>query len=332
MTLGIIIVNYKTAELTINCLRTLALEQGAELFTVIVVDNDSQDGSFEILTSAVSTEGWSAWVKVVASGYNGGFAYGNNIAIREFMATDIKPDYFYLLNPDAYVTEGAVHALIDFMDENPRVGIVGSKIIGEDGVTQQSAFDFHMWLTELNRGFSLGILNRALSRWLPPVKRLDKPSKTDWVSGASMMIRCTLFEQVGLMDEDYFMYYEETDFCFQASKAGWECWHVPESIIVHLVGQSSGIIGDKPMQKRMPRYWFDSRRRYFLKNFGAIHTLIADSLFLVGFTTWKGRNLIQKKQDTNPPGFLYDSFVNSVFVRGFKLLLIKKNDNNFDAQ
>lgn len=314
MQVGICIVNYKTMDLTVDCLHSL---EKADV-NVIVVDNDSQDGSFEKITATILSEGWSEWVSVKASGHNGGFAYGNNIAIRKFLAADQKPDYIYLLNPDTLIRKGAVSQLLQFMQNHPTVGIVGSQIEDEHGQALPSSFKFHSWQSEMNKGFSLGLLTKLLRRWVSEQIIPDDPVKTDWVSGASMMIRREVFEQIGLLDAAYFMYFEETDFCFKACKKGWECWYVPDSRVMHLVGQSTGI-SNKKMQKRMPVYWFESRRRYFLKNLGALHAVMADMCWLTGFATWKLRNMVQRKEDNHPPGLFKDFLLNSVFFRGIKL-------------
>jgi len=319
MKVGIIIVNFKTAGLTIECLHSLAKERENEEYNVVVIDNDSQDGSLERLSTVAIREGWSDWVNVRQSGRNGGFAYGNNIAIRDLLTQEESYDYIYLINPDAYVMPYAIRRLVAFMDENQNVGIVGSRIVGLDDLIQLSSFEFHTWLTELNRGFSLGALSWLINRWVKePLTMENHAVKTDWVSGASMMIRQSVFEKIGLFDESYFMYYEETDFCLKASRAGIECWYFPESVVVHHVGQSSGI-NAATMTKRMPNYWFDSRRRYFLKNYGVIHAALADFCWLVGFSSWKLRNFFQRKPDINPPKLFRDTFMNSVFVKGIRV-------------
>lgn len=322
MKISVVIVNYQTAELTMACLHSLLLEQNKIEFNVIVVENDSKDNSYEILSSAVEEKGWSHWVKIIKAKWNGGFAYGNNIAIREFLAGEDSSEYIYLLNPDTCIREGAISELYTFLETHPTVGIVGGRLEDTDGTAQNSSFKFHTWKTELDRGFSLGILSSLLKTRCED-KVPEQATQTDWVAGASMLIRSTLFEQIGLMDESYFMYYEEMDFCFQATLFGWECWYVPSSHVVHYRGKSSGITDNKVKAKRRPKYWFNSRRRFFLKNYGVTHALFSDIAWLFGFSTWLLRNKFQKKQHNHPPRFLYDSFINSIFVRGFHILPVK---------
>ena len=323
MIVGISIVNYKTADLTIKCLQSLVSERELINFEVIIVDNDSRDGSFEKISTAVASKGWSDWVQVIDSGHNGGFSFGNNIAIRQFFERKELPEFIYLLNPDTYIFPNAVNKLATFMQQNPKAGILGGRIEEPDGTPQSSSFKFHTWITELDRGFSFAPITKILTSWVDLHQIAEHAEKTDWVSGASMMIRREVFEQIGLLDEAYFMYFEETDFCLHATRANWECWYVPESRVVHYFGQSTGITNNGAVTKKMPNYWFDSRRRYFLKNYGVIHAVLADIFWLIGFSTWKIRNCFQKKPHIHPPHLLKDSFINSIFNRGIKVLPVK---------
>ncbi len=120
------------------------------------------------------------------------------------------------------------------------------------------------------------------------------------------MVRRAVFDSVGLLDEEYFLYYEEVDFCLRARAAGWCCWYVPDSRVVHLVGQSSGVTGDRREQRRVPRYWFESRSRYFRKHHGRMYALAADLAWLTAFSLWRMRRSIQRQPDPDPPGLLGD--------------------------
>ena len=139
----------------------------------------------------------------------------------------------------------------------------------------------------------------------------------DWVSGASLIVRSEVFRQVGLLDERYFMYYEETDFCLRANRAGWECWYVPASRVVHLSGQASGGVA-AAARKRVPAYFFDSRRWYFVKNHGPVRAAMADAAYAGTYALWRVRRWVQRKPDNDPPRLLSDIVRNSVFVKGFK--------------
>lgn len=315
---AIVIVNYKTPELTIDCLKSLAseIQNLSAKSKVIVTDNASNDGSVEKIQTAI--ENWN-WVEFKPLDQNGGYAFGNNAAIRPLLNSETPPDYILLLNPDTVVHPNAVVKLIQFMNQHPDVGIAGSRLEDPDGTPQRSAFRFHTIESEIDRGLRLGIVSKLLEKSIvaPPVS--DETHQVDWVAGASMIIRKEVFDSIGLLDEDYFMYYEEVDFCLRAKKAGWNCWYVPDSRVVHLVGQSSGVTDTKKPPKRRPQYWFNSRRRYFLKNHGAFYAALADLAWLVSFILWRIRRKIQNKPDCDPPYFVADSWRNSVFVRGISL-------------
>ena len=308
----VIIVNYRTAQLTINCLNSLANEIKALSGTqVIVVDNNSGDRSVAEIESAINHHGWHDWASVMPCPINGGFAFGNNQGIRPNLNSANAADYFLLLNPDTIVRKGAVQVLLDFMEEHSQVGIAGSRLEDPDATPQCSAFRFHTLLSELDTALRLGIVSKILAKWIvaPPVASI--PHQTDWVAGASMIIRREVFETTGLMDEEYFLYYEEVDFCLQAHKSGWNCWYVPQSRVVHLVGQSSGVTNTKTVPKRLPKYWFDSRRRYFLKNHGWFYTILTDLVWLLSFILGRCRLFLQGKPNNDPPYFLRDFFSNS---------------------
>lgn len=313
----VVIVNYRTPALTIDSLRSLVGEvQSLPGTRVVVTDNKSGDGSVEQIKNAIETEGWGEWATFMPLELNGGFAYGNNAAIRPALQSTNPPPYVLLLNPDTVVRPGALKTLVDFMNEHPDVGIAGSRLEDPDGTPQRSAFRFHTVFSELDFGLRLGVVSKLLSKWVVAPPPSDETHQTDWVAGASMIIRREVFDATGLMDEDYFMYYEEMDFCLQAKRAGWSCWYVPQSRVVHLVGQSSGVTDTKKPPKRLPQYLFDSRRRYFIKNYGWLYAALADHAWASTFVLWRMRRVIQRKPDTDPPKVFGDFLRNSVLFRG----------------
>ncbi len=320
MSLLIVILNYKTAQLTVDCLESL-IEEVKSLpdVKVTVVDNASLDGSSEKIRAAIEQNQWHDRVNLIVSQENGGYAKGNNLAIRPALSSAEPPDYILLLNPDTIVRPGAVKALLDFMDENPKVGIAGSRLEDPDGTGQCSAFRFPSAQSELESTLRLGIVSKLLSRYIVAPGISETACQTDWVAGASMIIRRAVFEKIGLLDEDYFMYYEELDFCLQAHRVGWECWYVPASRVVHFVGQSSGVTITKQQPKRRPLYWFDSRRYFFLKNYGKFYLWVANLLWVFGFFFWRIRRLIQNKPDLDPPHLLLDFIKYSLNIKPKKL-------------
>ena len=317
--LWIIIVNYRTADLVVDCLRSIAaqLSELAKCQT-LVIDNCSGDRSLERLGGAIEQEGWQRWARVIASDRNGGFAYGNNIGIRQALQATDRVDFVMLLNPDTIVRPGAIRALLNHLSLHDQVGIVGSQLENAEGGSECSAHNAPSPIGEMLAGASLGVLTRALNRYAvsPPV--LETPHECDWVSGASLMARREVFERIGLLDEQFFLYFEEVDFCVRAGAAGWKIWLVPESRVVHFEGASTGI----RVVRRRPRYWYESRRRYFVKHFGVPGLLLADVLWSLGKITLLLRRvlgLVSSEKEPDPRWYAFDLWsgdLRSVFDTG----------------
>jgi N-acetylglucosaminyl-diphospho-decaprenol L-rhamnosyltransferase len=246
----VVIVNYRVTHLAIDCLHSVVKEIASVPDThVAICENGSGDDSAKIIQRAIDDNGWSSWCTLTALDVNLGFTGGNNAILRPALESPDTPQYFLLLNSDTIVRPNAFKALVDFMDNNPKVGIAGSRLEDPDGTPQRSAFRFQSPLGELEGSLKIGPVSRLLSRWIvaPPV--VDHAFETDWVAGASMIIRRETVEATGLLDEGYFTYFDDIDYCFNAKKRGWPSWYVPASRVVHLVGQSTGV-NSKP--KRLP--------------------------------------------------------------------------------
>lgn len=304
MKLLAVIVHYRTPALAVECLRSIAPEMaGNPGWRAVVVDNVSADGSAEQIAAALRSEGWTGWASLQVAERNGGFAYGNNQALRPALASEDPPEFVHLLNPDTLPRPGAVGALLEFMETHPRVGIAGSRLEGRDGNVQRSAFRFYSLAGELETTISLRVLTRLLADFVVAPPPREEEHQTDWVCGASMMIRRSVFDDAGLFDERYFLYFEEADFCLQARRAGWPCWYVPVSRVVHLGGQSTGV---NDLTTPMPPYWFRSRRHYLLKNHGIAHLLAANFVWLGGSALRTLRRRLQGRVDPSPPRMLSD--------------------------
>lgn len=322
----IVSVNYRVPELAIKCLASVSAELGNMPETkMVVVENGSGDGSFEKISTAITENGWQDWASCVDSGRNGGFAFGNNVGIRPALNSKNPPEYIWLLNPDAEVCEGAGNDLYAFMESHPEAGFVTGDEIDVKGELQPTAFYRFSALGEFVNTMRLEILALMFPKARLPKQPESEPFQGDWLSGCSLMIRRKVFADVGLMDESYFLYFEESDFCLQAQRKGWELWYTPGGRIYHEAGSSTGIWVQDEKSPRRPAYWFESRRRYFLKNFSPLYAVTADGLWMLGYSIWKVRRFIQRKPDYDPPYFLRDFFMNSVFIKGFAIKEIKNS-------
>jgi GT2 family glycosyltransferase len=140
------------------------------------------------------------------------------------------------------------------------------------------------------------------------------PEQVDWVSGASLVVRRETLEATGMMDEGYFLYYEETDLCLKARHHGWTCWYLPSAVVLHIAGQSTGLT--ETGFRRIPGYWFDARRRYFIINHGRSYALLADLCWMAGHLLWRSLRRFRSRKDRVVP-FLFRDFVKgSAFFHG----------------
>lgn len=206
--LSVMIVNYNTAAFLKRCLTSLS-SQGDINLKVIVIDNASDDNSQELVRNEFP------WVELVANKQNLGFSRANNQALRS-----CKSKYVYFLNPDTEVQQGALVAMMRFMDSHPEVGLAGNRIINPDGSPQSSVetrYPGQKHAREELKGLEGGIA---------------------WVLGASMIARARLIEDLGGFDERFALYGEEQDLCLRIRKAGWAIGHIPDAVVIHWGGQS----------------------------------------------------------------------------------------------
>jgi len=298
---SVVMVNYNTAQLAMQSVLSLLGEAShIPQLSVYIVDNASDDGSCQKIVDFINENGFGCRVKLLAMPLNGGFAYGSNAGIRQALAN--QSDYVMLLNPDTIVRQGAIGNLVSFLEGNPQVGIAGSQLENIDGHVENSAHRFPSILGQLVESARLAVLDSLLPGHVLMFMASDTPHPCDWVSGSSMMVRREVFEQIGLLDEAYFLYFEEVDFFYRAYKAGWQTWYVPESRVMHMEGVSTGI----KLAKRRPSYWFASRRRYFIKHHGVLGLLGADVMWTIGRLSYVLRRALKlgAQQQSNDPKWL----------------------------
>jgi GT2 family glycosyltransferase len=224
---------------------------------IIVSDNGSEDGSREFVRSR-----YAGHVEVLANDANLGFAAACN---RAFAATDSP--YVFLLNPDAELRDGALAAIVAFLEAHPQCGIAGSRIYNTDGSVQESCGEFDTWLGAFLRSSAWGewpFLRRyangaGLRAWNYAGER-----RVDIAIGAALALRRAMLVEIGTFDERFFLYHEEVDLAKRAAVAGWETWYVPASEAVHEgMGSARGLYNVESRKQR-------SRRAYWLKHHGPL--------------------------------------------------------------
>ena len=235
-----IIVNWNTRDLLARCLRSVQEARDGLSLEALVVDNASTDGSLEMLRESFPE------VTVIANRTNVGFVRANNQALAE-----CRGAYVLLLNSDAALLPGALEHMLGFMQDQPSVGIVGPKIVNPDGSFQSSYMHFPSLLSEL---LLMTKLHRIVyTRWFPshPPWLSEQRKAVDWMLGACLMVRWETLQDIGGMDETFFMYSEEVDWCWRARQAGWTIYYLPEAQVLHDGGQSSAQV---PVRRRSMVY------------------------------------------------------------------------------
>jgi GT2 family glycosyltransferase len=238
---SVIIVSFNTREVLRECLETLQKEAVGLNTETIVVDNQSRDQSADMV------ERDFPWVLLRRSGANLGFAGANNVAFREATGR-----YLVLLNSDAFLQPGSLRLAIRKMEEDPQCGLAGARLIGRDGAWQPSA---RMFPSPLNDLLTLSGMSARFpqSKFFGRFDRTwasqDQPAQVDWVPGAFSIIRKEALSQVGMFDEDFFLYYEEVDLCYRIKQAGWSIWYWPDVVVVHLGGESSKTVSSLKFSK-----------------------------------------------------------------------------------
>jgi N-acetylglucosaminyl-diphospho-decaprenol L-rhamnosyltransferase len=294
-----VILNWRTAAMTLQAARAAVVAMEGVPGEIVIVDNDSGDGSYEALTEGV--KGWDR-VRVVQSGRNGGFGAGNNVGIRAGLNDGTQPDYVYLLNSDAFPAPDAIRALRDHLEAHPQTGFAGSYIHGPDGVAHRTAFRFPGVASEFEGAARFGPISRIFRR---KIVARDIPTATcrvDWLAGASLMMRAAVLDRIGLFDETFFLYFEETELCHRAAVAGYPTDYVVESRVEHIGSVSTGM----KTWARIPGFWLDSRLHYFTKVHGRGYAFAATVAHVAGGLLWRARLLVQRKDRGDPPYFLRD--------------------------
>lgn len=272
------VVNWNTKDELRECLASVIAHYTGFTYEIVVVDNASEDGSPEMVREAFPQ------VRLIANRENVGFARANNQVLN-----DCRGRYVLLLNSDTVTFDNSVKRLVDHLDAHPRVGIAGGRLINRDQTFQASHARFPSIGTELLLVTGLG--RRLYRGFFPSYGEVDRPCRADWVGGAFLMARREAIEAVGGLDEAFFMYSEETDWCYRMHKAGWEVHHVPDAVVIHLLGVSSAK-SSEPLARRL----VEGRLRFYAKHHGFLMQGIFRFLLFAGYlakgSLWFLRRLI----------------------------------------
>ncbi len=274
MDLTIIIVNWNVKEFLKKCLESVyKFTQGLE-FEVFVVDNNSSDGSRDMVKAEFPQ------VSLIANNENYGFSKANNQALRA-----ARGGYLVLLNPDTELIDNSMKAMVDFMDSRPDIGAIGCKLIYPEGDTQHSCRHFPSLFTDLME-------NLYLDSFFPKSHFFNRYRMGDWAHndlrevdqpyGACLLFRREVMKKIGLMDERFFMYYDEVDLCYRIKKTGGKIYFVPDIKIIHYANRSSNQVS-----VTCEHYKYRSKFLFFDKHYGRCSLLpLALSLVSRSILAW----------------------------------------------
>ncbi|ANT64905.1 glycosyltransferase family 2 protein [Prosthecochloris sp. CIB 2401] len=270
---SVIIVSFNTRDILKSSIQALRKHSDGIPLEIIVVDNDSRDGSAEMVAEQFPD------VVLIANSVNAGFAAANNQAF----AIALHP-YLVLLNPDAYIQPGSLAASVRFMERHQQCGIAGGKIVSPEGHLEPSARRFPTPLSKIltmsgvsNRFADSPLLNRHEFGGFAH----DRPMEVDWVPGTYSIIRRKMLDEIGYFDERFFLYYEETDLCLRAKRSGWKVYFIPDAEVIHIGGACSKTVKDKSFDagaSQVLSFRLRSEWLYYRKNKGMLLLLASAGL------------------------------------------------------
>jgi len=319
--LGIIIINYKTPQLVIDCLDTVLPQLVGFDAKVVIVDNASNDSSVDLIRAWITENDTENKFTLVASKENSGFSGGNNTGVRQ-----LKANNYLLLNSDTLLREGALAGLHYAAHKDDSVGLVSPRLEWPDGTPQESCFRFHSPLSELISSARTSVITKLFKRWNVPFPVTQDSIFYDWTSFACVLVKAEVFDKIGLMDEGYFMYFEDVAFAKHVKKAGWNVLNVPETHVVHLRGGSSPLKSQAELRKRLPRYFYESRARYFYQFHGGAGLLFANICWTIGHGIGLIRSLFSRSYQPAAAAYQW----RDIWINFFEPLKPYTHPDNYD--
>tara|TARA_R110001606_G_scaffold395664_2_gene568558 strand:- start:191035 stop:192021 length:987 start_codon:yes stop_codon:yes gene_type:complete len=292
--LAIVIINYKTPLLITDCLSSLLPELSKLAAKVVIVDNHSNDESCQIISKWIALHDNFKQIELIESKVNTGFSGGNNLGINH-----IEAKYYLLLNSDTIVRKGAIENLLRAASADEHCGLISPRLEWPDATPQESCFQFHSPISEFISSSGTGVITRLLKKYSVPKPIINVNSYCDWTSFACVLIKAEVFKKIGLMDDEFFMYFEDMAFCYHARQSGWSILNVPSAHVVHLRGGSSPVKKQAKLRKRLPRYYYESRTRCFYLVYGHLGLSLANIMWTFGFIISLSRSLLSSRYIPN---------------------------------
>ena len=271
------IINYRTGQLTIDCVTSVLDTLDGVNVHVVVVDNFSDDGSAEQIEAWLEQMPESTPVQLIRSATNSGFSGGHNQGIAAAEA-----DFYLVLNSDAVLRPGFLRTMLDAARTMPDAGLFAPVIEYDDGAIQDSCFRFPTPASELIRTARSSVITHLLKRYEVSLGPDPAPDQIQWASFACILLRGDMIRAIGPMDEGYFLYFEDVEYCLRAARADWTIRQVRDARAVHFRGGSGPVKALNNQRARLPGYYYSSRTRFLFQAHGLGGLLAANLLWYVG--------------------------------------------------
>jgi N-acetylglucosaminyl-diphospho-decaprenol L-rhamnosyltransferase len=277
---------------------------------LILIDNASTDDTTEHIQQYIDQQKLHKNTHTIKLPKNVGFGQGCNAGIAR--AFEIDATHMWFLNPDTEALNNSAEELLALFTADSSADFVGSVLINEDKQARAGAFRFPSALNVCLSSLKLGVLDKAFNNHTTAIPIEKKAYQADWLTGASFMVRSNCIETLGGFDPTFFLYFEEVDLFYRAKQKGFSVWCCPDSKVFHISGASTGINNQKKdadtntMAKRQPSYWFESRRHFYISNYGKAYFTLVDICQISCLCFWKIRAALQNKKDDTPSHFMRD--------------------------
>lgn len=271
------IINYRTGDLTLACVQSVLDDMEGVNGLVVVVDNFSNDGSAEQIEDWIATQGDGVPVRLVKSATNSGFSGGHNLGMGAAEAA-----YYLVLNSDAVLTPGFLRTILESAKSTPDCGFLSPLITYDDGGVQDSCFRFHSPGSELIRAARSSVVTRLFKAYEVSLGPDPAPDDIRWASFACILLKGDMFRSLGPMDEGYFLYFEDVEYCLRGHRAGWGIRQEREAKAVHFRGGSGPVKALHSARARLPKYYYSSRTRFLYQAHGYFGLLLANLLWYLG--------------------------------------------------
>lgn len=278
---------------------------------IVIVDNHSDDGSVDVIDEWIKTLTEPGSVSLVVSKTNSGFSGGHNQGIAHSVA-----NFYLILNSDAVLRPGFFSTIMDAARAVPAAGLFTPRIDYDDGSQQTSCFRFPSPASELIRGAETAPITQLLKRYDVPLKMPPEPEQIGWASFACILLRADMIRDVGNMDEGYFLYFEDVEYCWRAKHRGWSIAYVPNAHVVHYRGGSGPVKALALKHCRLPEYYYASRTRVLYQMHGYIGMILSNLMWVFGRVIANFRRLGGKSMPSCNQNETRDIWINTLSPLG----------------